>query len=207
MGAVPSKLERSTLTNASDPILKRGVREHGIREGGRIYLERLRWPDGPCCPRCDSTRILWLQARRKYHCAACKYQFRVTAGTRMHLSHLPGWKWLIGIELMMNAPDGLPATQLQEVLGGSYKTAWFLEHRIRTALPPADAADVESLTPGRAHHLTGRGYRNAYIAEASWRAVRRNPTNRFRATVHALLEAEPLGWDQLVEPRRYSTRL
>jgi hypothetical protein len=107
---------------------------------------------------------------------------------------------------MMNAPDGLPAMQLQQILGGSYKTAWFLEHRIRTALPPAGAAEVENLTPGRAHHVTGLGYRNAYIAEASWRAARRNPTYRFRETVQALLEAEPLSWNELVKPRRYSTR-
>ena len=205
--AAPSRVERLTLTNASDPVLRRRVREHGIREGSRIYLERLRWPDGPRCPRCDSTRILWLQERRKYHCRSCKYQFRVTAGTRMHLSHLPGWKWLIGIELMMKAPEGLPATQLQRLLGGSYKTAWFLEHRIRTALPRAHAADVENLTPGRAHHRTSIGYRNAYVAEASWRAARRNPTHRFRATVQALLEAEPLSYEQLIKPSRRSTRL
>src|SRR5262249_8014736 len=106
----------------------------------------------------------------------------------------------------MNAPDGHPAAQLQRILGGSYKTAWFLEHRIRAALPPPGAAEVEKLTPGRAHHVTGPGYRNAYIAEASWRAARRNPTHRFRATVRVLLEAAPLRWNQLVEPRRYSTR-
>jgi transposase-like protein len=206
MRTTPSELERLTLTKASDPVVRRRVREHGVREGSRIYLEGLRWPDGPCCPRCDTSRILWLQERRKYHCAACKYQFRVTAGTRMHLSHLPGWKWLIGIELMMSAPDGLPATQLQQLLGGSYKTSWFLEHRIRAALPRAEAADVENLTPGRAHHRTAPVYRNAYLAEASWRAARRNPTYRFRATVQALLEAEPLSWNELVEPRRSSSR-
>jgi transposase-like protein len=206
MRNAPSKAERLALAKAADPVLRRRVREHGIREGSRIYLEGFRWPDGAWCPRCDSSRVLWLQERRKYHCAVCKYQFRVTAGTRMHLSHLPGWKWLIGIELMMGAPDGHPATQLQQLLGGSYKTSWFLEHRIRAALPPADAAAVESLTPGRAHHVTGLGYRNAYIAEAAWRATRRNPTYRFRATVQALLEAEPLSWNDLVESRRYSTR-
>ena len=65
MRTAPSKLERLTLTNASDPVLRRRVREHGIREGSRIYLEGLRWPDGAFCPRCDSNRILWLQEDRK----------------------------------------------------------------------------------------------------------------------------------------------
>jgi hypothetical protein len=92
-------------------------------------------------------------------------------------------------------------------LGGSDKTAWFLEHRIRTALPRARAADVVNLAPGRAHHRTSAGYRNAYLAEASWRAARRNPTHRFRATVQALLEAEPLSYDELIKPVRRSTRL
>ena len=70
-----------------------------------MYLERLRWPGGTRCPRCDSTSVLRLQARRKYHRATCKYQFRVTAGTHLHDSHVPGWKWLVAVDLMMSAPE------------------------------------------------------------------------------------------------------
>ena len=99
------------LATAPDPGLRQLVVELGYEEGARMYLERLRWPGGTRCPRCDATSVLRLQARRKYHCATCKYQFRVTAGTRLHDSHVPGWKWLVAVDLMKPAklamPDGM----------------------------------------------------------------------------------------------------
>jgi hypothetical protein len=142
--------------------------------------------------------VLRLKTRRKYHCGECKYQFRVTSGTRMHDSHLPGWKWLIGVDLMMGAPEGFPAQQLHELLGGSYKTAWFLQHRIRAALPGADPAN-EELLPGQAHQRTSVKYRGAYVAEVSWRLSRMSGADRFRAAIRTLLEAEPLPYHELIK--------
>jgi transposase-like protein len=116
-----------------DPQLITLVEERGD-DGYRIYLENLRWPGGPECPRCFSQRLCWLESRSKHHCSDCRYQFKVTAGTVFHQSHLPLTKWFLAIWLMLASEHGLPATHLQEILGGSYKTAWFLEHRIRTAI-------------------------------------------------------------------------
>jgi transposase-like protein len=117
----------------ADPRLIELVRGHG-EDGFRLYLEEIRWPDGARCPRCDSHRLLWLERRTKYHCYDCRYQFRVTAGTLLHDSHVPMWKWLLAVSLMLSTADGLPATQLHRIIGGSYKTAWFIEHRIRAAM-------------------------------------------------------------------------
>ena len=62
----------------------------------------LRWPGGVECPRCsESTRLLWLDSRSKWHCYACRYQFSVTAGTLFHSSHLPVWKWFVAVHLML----------------------------------------------------------------------------------------------------------
>ncbi len=118
---------------AVDPELLALVERHGV-DGARLYLESLRWPDGPECPRCASRSLLWLEGRSKHHCHDCRYQFRVTAGTLFHGSHLPLSKWFRAISLMLASDRGLPATRLQEILGGSYKSAWFLEHRIRAAM-------------------------------------------------------------------------
>ncbi len=99
-------------------------------------------PPGDCagprashCPRCaEDARLLWLESRSKWHCYSCRYQFSVTAGTLFHRSHLPVWKWLAAVHLMLEAPEGISAGELRRQLGGSYKTAWFAAHRIRAAM-------------------------------------------------------------------------
>jgi transposase-like protein len=111
------------------------VRRHG-EDGHRLYLEELRWPGGPECPRCESGDLLWLERRRRYHYRRCRYQFRVVAGTVFHDSHLPLWKWFLAVGLMLS-DEGVSALRLSQVIGGSYKTAWFREHRIRAAMTPA----------------------------------------------------------------------
>lgn len=115
-----------------DPRLAGLTAQHDV-DGYRLYLEELRWPSGVECPRCGSDDNCWLERRRRYNCRSCKYQFRVTARTVFHDSHLPLWKWFVAIAAMLS-DDGISATRLQAILGGSYKSAWFLEHRIRSAM-------------------------------------------------------------------------
>ena len=188
---MPAATPEERLAAAPDPVLRRLVASLGHVEGSRTYLERLRWPDGVRCPRCDSAGVLRIRTRRKYDCTSCKYQFRVTAGTRLHDSHVPGWKWLAALDLMLSAPEPVPATKLRELLGGGYATAWFLEHRIREALIPA--ADTERST--RAKHPR---YAKAYWAEARWRDADRSLEERFRDAALALLEADPLAYRELI---------
>jgi transposase-like protein len=100
----------------------------------RVYLEELRWPNGVECPRCKSKSISRIKERNQFDCNACRYQFSVTAGTIMHDSHLDLWKWFLAIYLMCESKKGISAKQLQRMLGGSYKTSWYLCHRIREAM-------------------------------------------------------------------------
>jgi transposase-like protein len=100
----------------------------------RAYLEAMRWPEGVLCPRCESSDTARLEARKKFYCRTCRYHFSVTSGTLFHNSHLPTWKWFLTISLMIQSEDGLPANQLVDLLGVTYKTAWFAEHRVRAAL-------------------------------------------------------------------------
>ena len=116
-----------------DSTLASLVGEHGD-DGCRLYLEQLRWPLGVECPRCSSSDVLWLERRRRHHCRGCRYQFRVTARTVFHDSHLSLPKWFLAISLMLSSDWGFSASQLQKILGGSYKSSWFLEHRIRSAM-------------------------------------------------------------------------
>jgi transposase-like protein len=134
----------------TDARLEALVDRHG-EDGCRVYLEQLRWPGGVRCPRCDSSRTGWLEARRKHNCRDCRYQFRVTARTLLHDSHVPLSTWLVAVSAIVASERGYPATRLQDLIGGSYKTAWFVEHRIRAAMArPGEIGPIVALRPGGA---------------------------------------------------------
>lgn len=100
----------------------------------RDALEAIRWPDGVACVRCGDTDITEIASRHQFRCTGCKYRFTVTAGTIMHRSHLPIRTWFLAIYLMCQSKKGMSAHQLHRMLGCTYKTAWYLCHRIREAM-------------------------------------------------------------------------
>jgi len=100
----------------------------------RQYIERLRWPRGAECPRCESTKVYRLENRPLLLCASCEHQFSATAGTIFHDTHLPLTKWFLATMLLCESKKGMSACQIQRSLGVSYKTAWYLCHRIRAAM-------------------------------------------------------------------------
>lgn len=109
----------------------------------REHLESLRWPHGPLCPHCgnaDPARIKALtgRAHRKgvYQCNECREQFTVTVGTVFERSKIPLNKWLLATHFMCASKKGMSAHQLHRMLGVTYKTAWFMCHRIREAMRP-----------------------------------------------------------------------
>src|SRR5262245_51159734 len=82
----------------------------------REYLEGLRWPHGPNCPRCGSVKISRIAKRHQFDCDGCRYQFSVTAGTIFHDSHLPLWKWLLAVYMLAEAKKGVSSNQLKRTL-------------------------------------------------------------------------------------------
>ncbi|HTC39688.1 MAG TPA: IS1595 family transposase, partial [Steroidobacteraceae bacterium] len=114
------------------------------------YVEAWLWPTGPVCPHCgnaDAARIRTLGGKstrpglRK--CNECRKQFTVKVGTIFEDSHVPMTVWLQAIYLMCSSKKGISTRQLQRMLGGSMKTAWFIGHRIRLAMAPsADAGPI-----------------------------------------------------------------
>jgi transposase-like protein len=100
----------------------------------REFLELLRWPSGVCCVRCGDACVSKLEKRHQYECNGCRYQFSATAGTVFHDSHLPLWKWFLAAYLICESKKGISANQIKRTLGISYKTAWYLCHRIREAM-------------------------------------------------------------------------
>lgn len=105
----------------------------------RKFLEKTRWPDGPICPHCgvlDEATALHGKTHRKglYQCKACHKQFSVTVGTIFERSKVPLHKWLLATHLMTSSKKGYSAHQLHRNLGVTYKTSWFMAHRIREAM-------------------------------------------------------------------------
>jgi transposase-like protein len=110
------------------------VHRFGSEDVCREYLEKLRWPDGVCCVRCGSCSVSEISTRDQFDCNDCRYRFSVTSGTVLDNTKLPLWKWFAAIFLMIEGKKGISANQLKRTLGVSYKTAWFLCHRIREAM-------------------------------------------------------------------------
>ncbi len=104
----------------------------------RAYLEALRWPAGICCPRCESPKISRSYKRNQLICDGCAYNFSVTSGTIFHDTHLPLPKWFMAVYLVGESRKGISANQLKRTLSVSYRTAWYLCHRIRAAMKDAD---------------------------------------------------------------------
>lgn len=106
-------------------------------EAARKHLERLQWPDGPICPHCGTMdRASAIKGGRKglWFCNACREQFTVTVGTVFERSKIPLNTWLYCNHLLCSSKKGISSHQLSRMLGVTYKTAWFMAHRIREAM-------------------------------------------------------------------------
>lgn len=113
------------------------IEQFGSEDKCRTYLEALRWPGERICPRCQSNKISQIVKRNQFDCDGCRYQFSVTAGTVFNDSHLPLWKWFLATYLLCESRKGMSANQIKRTLGISYKTAWYLCQRIRSAMKEA----------------------------------------------------------------------
>ncbi|TIT12271.1 MAG: IS1595 family transposase [Mesorhizobium sp.] len=119
-------------------------------DAARIHLEAQRWPYGPNCPHCGNAnpdRITKMEGKAHrpglYNCMECREQFTVTVGTVFERSKIALNKWLLATFLMASSKKGMSAHQLHRMLGVTYKTAWFMAHRIREAMKE----DVSSSGP------------------------------------------------------------
>src|SRR5665213_3460466 len=126
--------------NLTDPIFadKTKAREH---------LEATRWPHGPVCPHCgvvNEATELKGKAHRDgvYQCNACREQFTATVGTVFERSKVPLNKWMLASYLMASSKKGVSAHQLHRTLGVTYKTAWFMAHRLREAMSTLGAGPM-----------------------------------------------------------------
>ncbi|WP_422373299.1 IS1595 family transposase [Hoeflea sp.] len=124
------------MTAFNDPIFH-------DEDAAREHLEAIRWPHGPNCPHCgniDASKIAKVEGKKQthrkglYYCNECGGQFTVTVGSVMERSKVPLSKWVFAFHLFAASKKGMSAHQLHRMLGVTYKTAWFMAHRIREAM-------------------------------------------------------------------------
>ena len=119
-------------------------------DAARAHFEGIRWPEGRVCFHCgtmDNSVLLKGKSTRPglYKCRDCRKPFTATMGTIYERSHIPLHKWLLATHLMVSSKKGISALQLHRNLGfGSYRTAWFMAHRIREAMKSDDTAPMGS---------------------------------------------------------------
>jgi transposase-like protein len=148
----------------------------------REWLEARVWPHGPICPHCgatgdDVTRLEGSKHRPGvYQCNECREQFTVTVKTVFERSHIPLTKWLAALFLLTASKKGVSAHQVHRSLGISYKSAWFMMHRLREALRtgglapmggPGKVVEIDETVIGKLEGAPQHPYRGLSRAETS----------------------------------------
>jgi transposase-like protein len=180
------------------------IERYGSEDKSRARLEELRWPDGVECPRCDSDNVAHMEDRHQHQCRSCRYQFSVTAGTIFHDTHLPLWKWFLAVYLIVESKKGISANQLKRTLDVSYKTAWYLCHRIRAALNEVDAQLLKGIVEsdetliggkveGKGHGYTGNKTIVVGAIQRGGNIVLQVVRGRDRETLHGFIRENVSG--------------
>jgi transposase-like protein len=152
-------------------------RSFSTDEDCREILTKLRWPEGVECPRCRNRNVWWVQSRKQFTCSECSYQFSVMTGTIFNDSHLPLPIWFMAVLLLVEARKGMSAMQLKRTLWGtdrgSYKTAWYLCHRIRRAMAQIDRPMLDGTVEMDETYVGGkqRGYGSGWRGERHTKEV------------------------------------
>ena len=149
----------------------------------RRFLEAQRWPDGPVCPTCgtlDGIKPAPMKDKKGkavkgfYHCNACRKRFTVRTGTLYERSHIPLHKWLFATHLMAASKKGISAHQLHRMLGVTYKSAWFMAHRIREGMAnpnPGPIGGQNKVVEADETYIGGKAKNRAYQAPPKKQAV------------------------------------
>ncbi len=168
-------------------------------ETARELLERMRWPNGPACPHCGGADPYRLtpsgtstkpRTTRKglLKCRACRKQFTVTVGTVFEDSHIPLNKWLQAIYLLCSSKKGMSTHQLHRMLGITYKSAWFMAHRLRYAMTQTPLVEkLSGIIEADETYIGGRFKSGGYKA-GNVRGGRKGPRMENKIGVVALVE-------------------
>lgn len=158
-------------TNITDPIFHN-------EEAARAHIETARWNGEPTCPHCGSAKVKRMGGKARagmFLCNDCRDKFTVRTGSVMERSHVPLHKWLLATYLMAASKKGMSAKQMERMLGVTYKTAWFLCHRIREAMdgaaPTGPLGGADAVVEADETYVGGKAKNRATRKPAAKKAV------------------------------------
>lgn len=165
----------------------------------REYLENLRWPDGPVCPHCGVIGGHYALKGASHRpgllkCKDCRQQFSVTVGTVFERSKIPLHKWLLAAYLLCSSKKGMSSHQLHRMLGVTYKTAWFMTHRIREAMNDTSGG------------LLGGGGEPVEVDETYWGNLKGAPKKPKGGWGHKMEVVSLIERDGIKKVRRHDSR-
>ncbi|MGI4878848.1 MAG: IS1595 family transposase, partial [Janthinobacterium lividum] len=145
----------------------------------REHLEAINWPQGPFCPHCGETENVHRLAGKStraglIQCNSCLKNFTVTVGTVFERSKISLNKWLLATYLLSSSKKGMSAHQIGRMLGVTYKTAWFMCHRIREAMTPTNPAPLggpDKVVEADETYVGGKAKNRAFRAPRAKQAV------------------------------------
>ena len=145
----------------------------------QAHIETSRWNGEPSCPHCGSIRVHRMGGKTQagmFVCNDCHDKFTCRTGSVMERSHVPLHKWLLAFHLMAASKKGMSAKQMERMLGVTYKTAWFLCHRVREAMDGADGDDPlgggpDAVVEADETYVGGKARNRAFRAPAPKKAV------------------------------------
>ena len=147
-------------------------------EAALAHIEASRWGGEPHCPHCGSTRVRRMEGKTQagmFLCNDCRDKFTVRTGSVMERSHVPLHKWLLATHLMAASKKGMSAKQMERMLGVTYKTAWFLCHRIREAKDGAGSTGplggADKVVEADETYVGGKAKNRAFRKPAEKKAV------------------------------------
>ena len=154
--------------DAEDLNLITLAREYSDERKARALFESWRWPDGPICPHCKHNEVYTIISKEStkasnkvrpglYCCAACRKTFTATVGTVLEDSHIPLSKWVMAIFILCSSKKAVSALQISRMLGVTYKTAWFLCHRIRFAMGDSHKGKLKGVVEVDETFIGGKG--------------------------------------------------
>ena len=191
-------------------------------DAAREALEQVRWPDGPVCPHCGTIgdRIAKVEGKKRthrpglYYCNECTGQFTVTVGTVFERSKIPLTKWWMAVYLFNSSKKGFSAHQLHRTLKVTYKTAWFMMHRVREAIRTGGlapmggggkAVEVDETYVGRqkGHGVDKTGYHNKNMVVTL--VERGGAARSFHTDGHSIADIVPIVRENIKREARLMT--
>jgi transposase-like protein len=158
----------------------------------REFLEAIRWPDGPVCPHCGLVNEAYkLQGKSTrpglWKCKGCRKPFTVTVGTIFADSHIPLSKWLLAYHLLCASKKGMSAHQLHRMLKVTYRSAWFMAHRIRYTMTQEPlSSKLQGVVEVDETYIGGKLRVGTYKPRDNYRRKRLAPTANKAAVVSVL---------------------